>query len=161
MAIATQGIRVAPLGAHEAGLEGANLEVIINQREGAVTEATVDTAQTLQLFNVPANVHLVELVKMELIEPFEDASDAAHNTTLVEVGDGGDTDRLLASTQLNRNGTEVYNKAGTGTKYNYTADDTVDILFAAPASGKALADLDRGKLRLLFRLTDSRDNGQP
>lgn len=145
----------SPLLTEDVALLGAHFEVIVDHTD--LTQATNATAQTIELFKVAGNFQQVELARMELLEPFEDTADAGNNTTAVEVGDDGDTDRLLTSTQLNRNGTEVYIKPGTGTRHVFTADNTVDAVFAAPAAGKNLAALNKGKLRLLFRLHDSRD----
>ncbi|HYD00307.1 MAG TPA: hypothetical protein VEB22_03705 [Phycisphaerales bacterium] len=147
-------MRVSPLSAHEAALQNANLVVEIDHTD--LTEAAANTAQTIPLFAVPANNVLVECVRSELVVPFEDTSDTAHNSTAVVVGDGGSTNRLLTSTQLNRNGTEVYEKAGTGTKHNYTSADTVDAVFT-PNSADALASLNKGKLKLYFQLNNRND----
>lgn len=144
----------APLFADAAALEDGTHEVLLDHTD--LTEATVDTAQTISLFTATGLKQMVELVRMELITPFEDTTDAASVTNLIEVGDGSDPDRLLTSTQINKNGTEVYIKAGTGTKYVYSADDTVDIVFAAPTSGKNLAAINKGQLRLIFKINDCR-----
>ena len=133
---------------------GANLEVIVTHAD--LTQGTAATAQVLPIFNAAANYQLVKLERTELLEAFEDTADAANNTTAVTVGDGASAARYLASQELNRNGTEVYIKAGTGTAFAYTADDTVDITFAAPAAGKTLLALNKGKLRLLFSVYDTR-----
>lgn len=144
-----------PFLGEDIAANGANREVIITHED--LTVATVDTAQTIALLSFPGLYHMVELVRMELLEAFEATADSASLTTLVEVGDGSDTDRLLTSTQLNKNGTEVFMKAGTGVRYVYASADTVDIVFAAPTSGKNLAALNKGKLRLLFNIYDARD----
>ena len=147
-------MKITPLLGDDIVANGANLEVLLTHED--LTETTAATAQTIPLLTLTALYHMVELVRMEMLEAFQLTTDAAHNTTLIEVGDGGDTDRLLTSTQLNVNGTEVYMKAGTGVKYVYTANDTVDIVFAAPAADKTLAGLNKGKLRLLFNVYDAR-----
>lgn len=143
-----------PLLTEDVAALGANFEVIVDHTD--LTEATANTAQTLELFEVDALYQQVELVRMELLEPFQDTADAANNTLAIEVGDGGDTDRLLTATQINVNGTEVFIKGGTGTRHVFSAADTVDLLAPAPGAGKTLAALNRGKLRLLFRIYDAR-----
>lgn len=149
-----KNIRVSPLFNEEAAQAGANLVVEIPHE--ALTETGSGTAQTILLFKAKANVQSVELVRAELVVPFEDTATAGTDSTLVEIGDDGDTDRLLTSTQLNRNGTEVYQKAGTGTKHVFSADNTVDALFT-PKTGTTLASLNKGLLRLYFKKYDSRD----
>lgn len=148
-------LKVSPLFNEQAAQEGANLEVIITHEE--LTETTAATAQVIPLFKVDALYQQVECIRAELQEPFEDTADAANNTTAASVGDGGSVARLLASTEFNRNGTEVYIIAGTGTKYVFGAADTVDLAVSAPAATKTLAALNKGRLRLLFRLFDSRE----
>lgn len=149
-------MKFAPLSAHEAALVDATHVCEIDHTD--LTQATAATAQTIALFSVTANQHNVECVRFELLVPFQDTADAANNTNTVEIGDGGDTDRLLTATQVNVNGTEVYNKSGTGTKFVSTSDDTIDATFAAPTTGKTLLALNRGLLRLYFRISDRRDS---
>lgn len=148
-------MKVTRLLTEDVALLGANLEIIVTHED--LTEATAATAQTLEALVATANYQMFEVVRAELLEAFEDTADAANNTTTVQIGDGGDTDRLLTSTQLNKNGAEVFIKAGTGTKHVFTAADTVDILFGAPAADKTLAALNKGKLRVLLNVFDSRN----
>lgn len=147
---------ITPIFNEVAGYENANLEVIIDHAE--LTQGTAATAQTIDLFPLDASFQMVELVRSELLQPFEDTTDPANNSTAVTVGDGGDTARLLTATQLNRNGSTVFIKGGTTARHVFGAADTVDIVFAAPPAGKNLAALNKGRLRLLFRVHDSRKN---
>lgn len=133
-------------------VHSADLEVTITYADFDSLTATNQT-KTIELFSVSTQV-AVSLVKSVLVVPFKDASDAAFNTTLIEVGDGADTDRLLTSTQLNENGTEVLLKLGTGF-YVYTATDTVDAKLT-PMATKIGDELDTGKLRLYFKVFDHR-----
>ena len=138
-----------PIPVSEQANQGATLQVEIDHSD--LTETTANTAQTLTL-SVSAG-QTVEFRGYKMATAFKDASDAAFNSTALIIGDGSDTDRFLASTQLNENGTEVLYSVGTGTEYVYTADDTVDITFAA-MSGKALNDIDTGSMILLFAIRD-------
>lgn len=149
------GVRVAPLSSEESGLQGgANLVIEITHE--ALTEAAANTSQTIALFDVGAKINLVELLRCEVVVPFEDVSDAAFNTTPIIVGDDGDTARFLTSTEINVNGTEVIEKGGVAVKYNYTAANTVDIIFGSMAA-KSLVDIDKGKFRLFFRIANALD----
>jgi hypothetical protein len=76
-----------------------------------LTQAADDTAQVIPIISVPAN-SIVRVEKVVLVTPFKDASDVAFNTTPLTIGDTGDADRLLTSTELNVNGTEVILKQG-------------------------------------------------
>lgn len=133
-------------------VHSADLVVEVTYADFDSLTATNQT-RTIEAFSVSTKT-AVHLVKSVLVTPFKDASDAAFNTTLIEVGDGSDTDRLLTSTQLNENGTEVLLKLGTGA-YVYTATDTVDLLLT-PMATKIGDDLDTGKLRLYFKIHDHR-----
>lgn len=112
-----------------------------------LTETTADTAQNVALFTTPASYCSVELKKSVLVTPFKDASDAAFNTNALIVGDSGDTDRLLASQELNANGTEVLKKIGTGTKMVYTSATVINANIAAMAA-KSLSNVDTGEVHL-------------
>jgi hypothetical protein len=119
-----------------------------------LTEATANTAQTLDILTVGAG-YLVECVSFALKTDFEDASDAAFNTTAITVGDSGDADRLLASTETNTNGTEIDAAAGTGTVFAPTSDTTIQVTVNAMAD-KSLEDIDAGKALIYLKVTDNR-----
>lgn len=146
-------MKVAPMFNEAAAQRGGNVEVEITHED--LTQAGAGTAQTINAFTVKATVQSIQLVNLELIEAFEDTATAGTDSTLVEIGDDGDTDRLGTSTQINVNGTEVKQKAGTGTVHVFSADNTVDFLFT-PKTGTTLASLNKGKLRATFILRDSR-----
>jgi hypothetical protein len=143
---------VEPLSVQEmAAHDGANVRVRITHED--LTEATANTAQTLEVYE-PAAKHLVKLVKMELKTAFEDQSDAAFNTTAITVGDAGSANRYLTSTELNKNGTEIFGSVGTGTALVYTAAGSLNVVFNAMAA-KSLVDIDKGELWLYFHIVDT------
>ncbi len=144
----------APLFADSAALEDGTHEFLFDHTD--LTEATAATGQTINIFGATGLRQMVELVRFELIEPFSDTADAANNTTTFAVGVAGDTAALLTATQGNLNGTEVYVKAGTGTKSVYSADTAVLLTVGAPAATKTLAALNKGRARLVLRINDSR-----
>ena len=117
------------------------------------TDLTQTTANTAQLFTLAdvVNGDAVSVLETELVEAFEDVSDAAFNDCAITIGDGGNAARLLASQQLNKNGTEVFRQAGTGAFYQFTTGDTVDVTFGS-MSGKSLVNLDKGKVRIYYKL---------
>ena len=117
-----------------------------------ITESTADTDQTIALLSVAAG-DVVEKAAYKLVTAYSDASDAAFNDTKVQVGDGGDTDRFIAATQVNVNGTEVLFAANANTTaYAYTAADTVDLLVES-MSAKSLSDLDAGEIHIYLAVT--------
>lgn len=126
---------------------GANLRVFVDASD--LTEATANTAQTLNLFNVKKGT-VVKLIGMRLMVAFQDAADSAFNSTTIKVGDGSSAARYLAATELNVNGSEVEASAGTGTAYAYTEDDTVDAVVSAMAE-KSLKSISKGCVMLLFK----------
>lgn len=84
-----------------------------------------------------------------------DASDSSINSLLVEVGDGGDTDRLLTQTELAVDGTEVLFKAS-ALMYSYPVADTVDALFTvAGGASPTLAEITSGELEIYLHITDA------
>lgn len=117
-----------------------------------LTETGTNTAQTIALLTVPAG-SLVTRVATRLVTAFENSADAAFNATTLIIGDGGSTNRFLTSQELNKNGTEVLVKAGTGTLYGYETADTIDAVFGS-MSAKALNDLDTGEVWIFLQVQD-------
>lgn len=120
-----------------------------------LTEVTAATAQVLSPFSILANLQGVECKQLEVKEAFEDTTDAAFNDVQITIGDAGSANRLLTATQVNRNGTEVYLKGGTGTLFVPTADTVVTIT-AGSMTAKNLAALNRGKAIAYFAIRDQR-----
>lgn len=108
-----------------------------------LTETTADTAQTLNIFTCGAG-DLVRVERAVLTTAFEDGADAAYNSTAITVGDSGDADRLLASMQLNANGTEIFQQAGVAAEPHYYASGTTVQVTVNSMSTKSLSDLDAG-----------------
>ena len=121
-----------------------------------ITESAADTDQTIALLSVAAG-DVVEKAAYKLVTAFSDASDSALNDTKVQVGDGADTDRFIAATQVNVNGTEVLYAANANTtSYAYTAADTVDLLVES-MTAKSLSDLDAGEIHVYLAVTKLSD----
>jgi hypothetical protein len=102
-------MQLIPLNIEAVAQHGATHVAIVTHAD--LTETTANTAQVIALIAAPANT-VARVVKVKNVIPFKDASDAALNTTALTIGDAGDADRLLASTELNVNGTEVLLKQG-------------------------------------------------
>lgn len=124
-----------------------------------LTETTANTAQTLVPLTF-ADGDVFVLISGRLVEPFEDSSDAAFNSTALSVGDNDSATRYLASTQLNKNGTEITTFAGalTAPCFPYTAAKELRLAFAS-MTAKSLADLDKGRLLLYVRKVDTKRFG--
>ena len=146
--ILAQGLVYGPVAADNAALMNGNFVVEVEHKD--FTTATTNTAQTIELFSVDDTMG-VEVVAMLLNRTFEEEANAAHNSTSITVGDGGDPDRFLTATELNVNGTEVKIKYGTGTQNVYTSADTVDLV-VTPSALDAVSELDKGKVTIYFRV---------
>lgn len=117
-----------------------------------ITTSAADTDQTIAILSVAAG-DVVDKAAYKLVTAFSDASDAAFNDTKVQVGDGGDTDRFIAATQVNVNGTEVLFAANANTTaYAYTAADTVDLLVES-MTAKSLSELDAGEIHIYLAVS--------
>lgn len=93
-----------------------------------------------------------------------DFSDAAINSCTITVGDGGDADRLLTSTQLAVDGSEVLFKveAATTQPYSYVAADTIDATILVGGGGSPLAsECTAGVVELYLHITDLNDLERP
>lgn len=146
-------MKVSPLFNESAAQDGANLVVEFDHTD--LTMVTDATAQTLTPFTIAAG-ETVECIRGELLVPFENTAEAGNNTTAITVGKSGDTAGLMASQELNRNGTEVYSKIGTGTAYAPTASTPILITVAAAAAATNHDELNAGSARLYFRHTRPR-----
>jgi len=142
------------LNSAEAAIHGFTHAIKIVPADLA-TQTTANTALVIEMVPVKAG-DIVIRAAYHLRTAFSDASDAAFNSTTITIGDGASAAVYLASTQINVNGTEILNKAGTGTEGAYNADDTVDITFTS-MSAKALSDLDTGELWVFLHIANLKD----
>jgi hypothetical protein len=138
------------LPANTKAATGFTHQVVVTHTD--LTESDADTDQTIALLSVVAG-DVVEKAAFKLVTAFEDASDAAFNDTNVSVGDGGDTDRFIASTEVNENGNEVDFAANANTTaYAYTEADTVDLLVES-MTAKSLSNIDAGEIHIYLAVT--------
>ena len=121
-----------------------------------LTESTANTAQTIPILVLPAGA-AVTRAGFYLATPFQDASDAAFNTNTIIVGDSGDTDRLIPSTELNLNGTEitafVSSNATASLPYAYPAGATINAIIGS-MSAKSLSNIDIGEIHILLEVSE-------
>lgn len=117
-----------------------------------LTETTANTAQTIAILTVAARDYVSDAA-FNLVTPFEDASDNAYNTTTIIVGDDGNDDRYIVSTELNVNGTEIlaFGAASTA-RYAYVAANTVDAIFGSMAD-KSLSNIDVGAIDIFLKVS--------
>lgn len=106
-------------------------------------------------FDVPAGAAVGKAFH-RLVTDF-DSSDATLISLAYTVGDGGDADRFMTSTEVCVDGTEVDYKVGALSNwYLYSSADTVDVAFTGTAA-KDLSTINAGKMRVLIQILDSAD----
>jgi hypothetical protein len=121
-----------------------------------LTQATDNTAQDVKILTVPAK-SVVTRVAMHLTTPFQKTGTSAYNTNALIIGDSGDTDRWLTSTELNVNGTEILAKVQPSTiPAAYVTATDINANFASMASYD-LAELDAGEVEVFFSLVSLAD----
>ena len=143
-------LEILPL--ETAALLGFTHRVVVTHED--LTQATANTAQVIPILSAPAGTYVRDCA-IHMTTAFKDTSDAAFNTTAITIGDDGDVDRLLASCELNVNGTEVFWKGTVpaNVPYLFAADNTIDITFNAMAD-KALVDIDAGELVVFLNVAE-------
>lgn len=128
---------------------GFNYRFVIDHTD--LTTSTDNTAQDITLITLPA-YSVVLSAATYLKTAFQKTGTSAYNSNLLIVGDSGDTDRLIASQQLNVNGTEVLAKAQASTiPYAYEAATAIVANFASMASYDLL-ELDAGEVHIFLEV---------
>jgi hypothetical protein len=116
-----------------------------------LTEATDNTAQDITLVTLPANSIVLQAATY-LPTPFQKTGTSAYNSNVLIVGDAGSTNRIIASQQVNVNGTEVLARAQASTvPYAYEAATAIKANFASMASYD-LAELDAGEIHIFLQV---------
>lgn len=128
-----------------------------------LTQATVNTAQSLNVLALPTGA-IVSEVEARLIVPFENTADAAFNSVTLDVGDTGSATRWFTAQQVNKNGAfiAVPILSATGVQGPYAASQFFTVNFNSIAA-KALLALNKGEIQILFRVKDLKPihDGQP
>lgn len=136
-----------PLTTNEqAGHNGATHMAIITA--DMLTMVTANTVQDLTLMDLVSGDYIVS-VWWRLKTAFQDVSDAAFNVTTMSVGDNASPTTFIAATELNVNGTEVFNAASFTAVGPYAAASAIKLRFTSMAA-KALNDIDRGEVEIFF-----------
>jgi len=128
---------------------GYNFRFVIDHTD--LTNATDAAAQDITLITLPAN-SVVKSAATYLKTPFQLTGTVAYNSNALIVGDSGDTDRIIASQQLNVNGTEILAKAhASTTPFAYVAATAIVANFASMAAYD-LAELDAGEVHIFLEV---------
>ena len=124
--------------------------------------AAADTEQNFEICTPPAGSHAL-FVGHKTITQFADASDGAFTASDISIGIAADVDKFLNGTDINAGGTPVDYSGPTACTADYEFDgDTAVVLnfggdTSALTSGKALANLDSGKVRAFVKILRAED----
>lgn len=144
-------MRVFELPAETKAATGYTHKVVLTHN--ALTESADNTAQTLTLLTVPANSIITDAAT-RLVTPFQRTGTAAYNSNTIVVGIAGTTNQLLASQQVNANGTPVTAaRFNSNTPVVYTASTPIIATVASMASYD-LAELDAGEIHIFLAVVD-------
>lgn len=141
--------RVFNLATHKLIITYADIAAL-----GAATTGVIALVPTSGTF--PAGTTF-RFAGMHLVTAF-DFSDTGITSLTAQVGDGGDTDRLLTATEICVDGTEILHKVeGAVTQpYALLAADTIDVLFTCANGGTpTLAECTVGEVEIYLHITDA------
>ena len=119
----------------------------------SLTEATDNTAQTLTLLTLPAD-SIITNAASHLVTAFQKTGTTAYNSNTLVVGISGTTNQLIASQQLNTNGTVATTRIFNSTApIAYTSSSPIIATVASMASYD-LAELDAGEVHVFLSVVD-------
>jgi len=143
-------MNVFPLTTEERAQGGFTHRIELTHAD--LTQTAANTAQVISLITLAIGM-MVLRVATRMTIAFQDVSDNAFNSTAITIGDTGTANLFLASQELNVNGTEVYNKAGTMTAKAYDSTDALNITFNS-MSAKSLSNIDVGAITVFAEIVD-------
>lgn len=118
-----------------------------------LTTATDNTAQTITLITLPADT-IVKDAATHLVTSFQLTGTTAYNSNTIQVGVSGTTDQLIASQQINTNGTPVTSRRfAADNPIGYTASTPIIATVASMASYDLL-ELNAGEIHIFLAVVD-------
>lgn len=114
-----------------------------------LTNSTDAASQTITLLTVPAR-SIIKDAATNLVTPFQLTGTAAYNSNTIVVGISGTTNQLIASQQINANGTPVNNRVFNSTAPVAYASSTDLIATVASMASYDLAELDAGEIHIFL-----------
>lgn len=131
---------------------GFNHRIVVDHTD--LTESADNTTQSLTLITLPAGT-VVKSAAYWLKTPFELSTNATFDLTTMIVGDSGDDDRYINSSELNENGTEVVYAANDASKLpSVTTASTAVAAVFTPKAANNLAELDTGEIHIYLETAD-------
>lgn len=131
---------------------GFNHRIVVDHTD--LTTSANNTTQSLTLITLPAGT-VVKSAAYWLKTPFKLSTNSSFDLTTMIVGDSGDTDRYIDSSELNENGTEVVYAVNNEGKLPSvtTASTAVNAVFT-PKAANNLAELDTGEIHIYLETAD-------
>lgn len=131
---------------------GFNHRIVVDHTD--LTTSANNTTQSLTLITLPAGT-VVKSAAYWLKTPFKLSTNSSFDLTTMIVGDSGDTDRYIDSSELNENGTEVVYAVNNEGKLPSvtTASTAVNAVFT-PKAANNLAQLDTGEIHIYLETAD-------
>ena len=118
-----------------------------------LTTAADNTAQTITLITLPAD-SIVTDAATHLVTSFQLTGTTAYNSNTIVVGVSGTTDQLIASQQINTNGTPVTTRRfNSNTPVAYTASTPI-IATVASMDSYDLLELNAGEIHIFLAVND-------
>ena len=118
-----------------------------------MTTAADNTAQTITLITLPADT-IVKDAATHLVTSFQLTGTTAYNSNTIQVGVSGTTDQLIASQQINTNGTPVTSRRfNADNPIGYTASTPIIATVASMASYDLL-ELNAGEIHIFLSVVD-------
>ena len=131
---------------------GFNHRIVVDHTD--LTTSANNTTQSLTLITLPAGT-VVKSAAYWLKTPFKLSTNSSFDLTTMIVGDSGDTDRYIDSSELNENGTVVVYAVNNEGKLPSvtTASTAVNAVFT-PKAANNLAELDTGEIHIYLETAD-------
>jgi hypothetical protein len=118
-----------------------------------LTTAADNTAQTITLLTLPADT-IVRDAATHLVTPFQLTGTTAYNSNTIQVGVSGTLDQLIASQQINANGSPVTSRRfNADNPIGYTASTPIIATVASMASYDLL-ELNAGEIHIFLAVND-------
>jgi hypothetical protein len=144
-------MKVFELPAETKGATGYTHKVVLDHTD--LTTAADNTAQTITLITLPAD-SIVTDAATHLVTSFQLTGTTAYNSNTIVVGVSGTTDQLIASQQINTNGTPVTTRRfNSTTPVAYTASTPIIATVASMASYDLL-ELNAGEIHVFLAVND-------
>lgn len=150
---AAQAFTVGPLSTEEQAYFGATHAAKITYADLS-TGTTPTNAVTLTNVVTVGTGAVVQVTLVRLNQVFDDGSTNT-SSTILSVGDSAATNTFLPATELNVDGTEVFQRPGTNAPKYYTGNDYLKFIFSPSATTNGpdpLSSLTSGAVTIFYKV---------